>query len=184
MGEPLDNFDNLLAAIQVLNEQQGFDIALRHMTLSTAGLVPGIERLAKLAMPGLRLAVSINAPNDRLRSQLMPLNNTFPLARLKKSLTDFPLTRRGIFLFEYILIKDLNDSPAHADLLADFIHPLPVRLNLIAYNPVKGLDHESPSDEQMHEFADLLSARGIMVIKRWSRGRSVAAGCGQLGRNL
>jgi 23S rRNA (adenine2503-C2)-methyltransferase len=184
MGEPLDNFDNLLAAIQVLTEQQGFDIALRHMTLSTAGLVPGIERLAKLAMPGLRLAVSINAPNDRLRSQLMPLNNTFPLARLKKSLTDFPLTRRGIFLFEYILIKDLNDSPAHADLLADFIHPLPVRLNLIAYNPVKGLDHESPSDEQMHEFADLLSARGIMVIKRWSRGRSVAAGCGQLGRNL
>jgi len=184
MGEPLDNFDNLMGAIQVMNEQQGFDIALRHMTLSTAGLVPGIEQLAKLAMPGLRLAISINAPNDRIRSQLMPLNKTFPLARLKQSLTDFPLAKRGIFLFEYILIKGLNDSAIHADLLADFIHPLPVRLNLIAYNPVKGLDYESPSDGQMHEFADLLSARGIMVIKRWSRGRSVAAGCGQLGRNL
>ena len=183
MGEPLDNFDNLMGAIQVMNEQQGFDIALRHMTLSTAGLVPGIEQLAKLAMPGLRLAISINAPNDRIRSQLMPLNKTFPLARLKQSLTDFPLAKRGIFLFEYILIKGLNDSAIHADLLADFIHPLPVRLNLIAYNPVKGLDYESPSDGQMHEFADLLSARGIMVIKRWSRGRSVAAGCGQLGRN-
>lgn len=184
MGEPLDNFDNLMGAIQIMNEQQGFDIALRHMTVSTVGLVPGIERLGKLTMPGLRLAISINAPNDAIRSQLMPLNKTFPLARLKKSLTDFPLAKRGIFLFEYILIKGLNDSPVHAELLADFIHPLPVRLNLIAYNPIKGLDYASPSDGQMHEFADLLSARGIMVIKRWSRGRSVAAGCGQLGRNV
>jgi 23S rRNA (adenine2503-C2)-methyltransferase len=184
MGEPLDNFDNLMGAIRVMNEQQGFDIALRHMTVSTVGLVPGIERLGKLAMPGLRLAISINAPNDTIRSRLMPLNKIFPLARLKKSLTDFPLAKRGIFLFEYILIKGLNDSPVHADLLADFIHPLPVRLNLIAYNPVKGLDYASPSDGQMHDFADLLSARGIMVIKRWSRGRSVAAGCGQLGRNV
>jgi len=182
MGEPLDNFDNLVGAIQVMNEQQGFDIALRHMTLSTAGLVPGIERLAKLAMPGLRLAISINAPDDGIRSWLMPINKTFPLAHLKKSLMEFPLPKRGIFLFEYILIKGLNDSPAQADMLADFIHPLPVRLNLIAYNPVKGLDHETPSDTEMHSFADLLSARGIMVIKRWSRGRSVAAGCGQLGK--
>ncbi len=184
MGEPLDNFDNLMGAIQVMNEQQGFDIALRHMTLSTVGLVPGIERLAKLKMPGLRLAISINAPEDAIRSQLMPINNRFPLAALKKSLVDFSLPKRGIFLFEYILIKGLNDSPFHADLLADFINPLPVRLNLIAYNPVKGLDYESPSDGQMHAFADLLSARGIMVIKRWSRGRSVAAGCGQLGKHL
>ncbi|MBA3012403.1 MAG: 23S rRNA (adenine(2503)-C(2))-methyltransferase RlmN [Proteobacteria bacterium] len=183
MGEPLDNFDNLMGAIGVMNEQQGFDIALRHMTLSTVGLVPGIERLARLAMAGLRLAVSINAPDDATRSLLMPINTIFPLAHLKKSLINFPLPRRGVFLFEYILIRGLNDSPAHADLLADFIHPLPVRLNLIAYNPVKGLDHESPSDDQMHVFADLLSAKGIMVIKRWSRGRSVAAGCGQLGRN-
>ncbi len=93
MGEPLDNFDNLMGAIQVMNEQQGFDIALRHMTLSTAGLVPGIERLAKLAMPGLRLAISINAPNDTIRSLLMPLNKTFPLARLKKDLVaDFEVS--------------------------------------------------------------------------------------------
>ncbi len=182
MGEPLDNFANLMGAVQVMNEQQGFDIALRHMTLSTVGLVPGIEQLAKLDMPGLRLAISINAPDDATRSRLMPINNRFPLAALKKSLINFPLSKRGIFLFEYILIKGLNDSPVHADLLADFINPLPVRLNLIAYNPVKGLDYESPSDKEMHAFADLLSAKGIMVIKRWSRGRSVAAGCGQLGR--
>jgi 23S rRNA (adenine2503-C2)-methyltransferase len=182
MGEPLDNFDNLMGAIQVMNEQQGFDIALRHMTLSTVGLIPGIERLAKCDMPGLRLAISINAPDDEIRSRLMPINKVFPLAHLKKSLMDFPLPKRGIFLFEYILIKGLNDSPAQADLLADFIGPLPVRLNLIAYNPIKGLDYESPDEDQMYAFASLLSARGIMVIKRWSRGRSVSAGCGQLGK--
>ena len=183
MGEPLDNFDNLMGAIQVMNEQQGFDIALRHMTLSTVGLIPGIERLATLDMPGLRLAISINAPDDEIRSRLMPINEVFPLAHLKKSLMDFPLPKRGIFLFEYILIKGLNDSPAQADLLADFIGPLPVRLNLIAYNPIKGLDYESPDEDQMYAFASLLSARGIMVIKRWSRGRSVSAGCGQLGKS-
>ncbi len=183
MGEPLDNFDNLMGAIQVMNEQQGFDIALRHMTLSTVGLIPGIERLATFDMPGLRLAISINAPDDEIRSHLMPINEVFPLAHLKKSLMDFPLPKRGIFLFEYILIKGLNDSPAQADLLADFIGPLPVRLNLIAYNPVKGLDYESPDEGQMYAFANLLSARGIMVIKRWSRGQSVSAGCGQLGKS-
>ncbi len=184
MGEPLDNFDNLMGAILVMNEQQGFDIALRHMTLSTVGLVPGIEKLGKMKMPGLRLAISINAPDDVIRSQLMPVNKRFPLAALKKSLEDFPLPKRGIFLFEYILIKGFNDSLAHADMLADFITPLPVRLNLIAYNPVKGLDLQSPCDGDMHSFADLLSAKGIMVIKRWSRGRSVAAGCGQLGKHI
>ncbi|MCP3941776.1 MAG: 23S rRNA (adenine(2503)-C(2))-methyltransferase RlmN [Desulfobacteraceae bacterium] len=184
MGEPLDNFDNLMKAIQIINEQQGFDIALRHMTLSTVGLIPGIEKLAKMKMPGLRLAISINAPNNTIRSRIMPINTRFPLAALKKSLVDFPLAKRGIFLFEYILIKGLNDSKAHADMLADFITPLPVRLNLIAYNRIEGLEYDSPCDREMHAFADLLSAKGIMVIKRWSRGRSVAAGCGQLGRNI
>jgi 23S rRNA (adenine2503-C2)-methyltransferase len=184
MGEPLDNFDNVMGAIQVMNQQQGFDIALRHMTLSTVGLVPGIERLAKLDMKGLRMAISINAPDDAIRSRLMPVNNTFPMAALKKSLVDFPLPRRGIFLFEYILIKGVNDSPVHAKMLADFIDPLPVRLNLIACNQVKGLDYENPGDEKMNAFADLLSAKGIMVIKRWGKGRSVSAGCGQLGAHI
>ncbi len=181
MGEPLDNFENVMEAIQVMNQQKGFDIALRHMTLSTVGLVPGIERLAKMDMPGLRLAISINAPDDKIRSRLMPLNNYFPLAVLKKSLINFPLTKRGVFLFEYILIKGVNDSPSHAVMLAEYIKPLPVRLNLIAYNKITGLHYDSPSDAEMHEFANRLSAKGIMVIKRWSRGRSVGAGCGQLG---
>jgi 23S rRNA (adenine2503-C2)-methyltransferase len=184
MGEPFDNFAHVMEAIQIMNEQKGFDIALRHITLSTVGLVPGIEKLGQMKMKGIRLAISINAPDDKTRSQIMPINISMPLKALKKSLVNFPLPKRGVFLFEYILIQGLNDSPSHAELLADFINPLPVRLNLIPYNPVKGLDYESPCDEDMHKFADLLSAKGVFVIKRWSRGRSVSAGCGQLGRHV
>ncbi|WP_321492004.1 23S rRNA (adenine(2503)-C(2))-methyltransferase RlmN [uncultured Desulfobacter sp.] len=181
MGEPFDNFEALMTAVEVLSSQKGCDIALRHMTISTCGVVPGIERLAQMNLPNIRLAVSINGPDDATRSALMPVNRTWPLAALKKSLETYPLPPRGVFLFEYILIKGVNDAMDHARSLARFIHPLPVRLNLIPYNPVAGFDHLSPSDEQMHEFAQQLTDKGVFVIKRWSRGRSVSAGCGQLG---
>ncbi|MDD9302653.1 MAG: 23S rRNA (adenine(2503)-C(2))-methyltransferase RlmN [Desulfobacter sp.] len=184
MGEPFDNFDAVMAAVGIMNEQKGFDIALRHITLSTAGLVPGIERLGKMNLPGIRLAISVNGSDDNIRSSLMPVNNTWPMAALKNALMNYPLPKRGVFLFEYILIKGVNDSPAHAEHLAEFIHPLPVRLNLIPYNPIDAFDHESPGDEEMHTFADSLTQKGIFVIKRWSKGRSVSAGCGQLGKDI
>lgn len=183
MGEPFDNFDNVMDAVRIMNQQKGFDIALRHITLSTAGLVPGINRLAKMDMPGIRLAVSVNGADDVTRSRIMPVNRRYPLAELKKSLASYPLPKRGVFLFEYILIQGVNDSEEHAEQLADFIHPLPVRLNLIPYNRVSGFDHQSPSDGGMHEFAEQMYKRGVFVIKRWSKGRSVSAGCGQLGRD-
>ncbi len=184
MGEPFDNFDAVMTAVLVMNEQKGFNIALRHITLSTAGLVPGIERLAKMNIKGIRLAISVNGPDDKIRSGLMPVNNRWPMAELKKSLLNYPLPKRGVFLFEYILIKGVNDSRDNALRLAEFIHPLQVRLNLIPYNPIDAFDHESPCDEDMHAFADLLTEKGIFVIKRWSKGRSVSAGCGQLGKHL
>jgi 23S rRNA (adenine2503-C2)-methyltransferase len=182
MGEPFDNFDAVMAAVRVMQVQQGFGIALRHITISTAGLVPGIERLAEQNLPGIRLAVSINAPDNETRSRLMPVNRAWPLETLKAALSRFPLPHKGTFLFEYILIKGVNDTPAHAEQLAAFIHPLPVRLNLIPCNPVPGLGFESPSDEKMNQFSQHLVKQGIFVIRRWSKGRSVSAGCGQLGR--
>ena len=182
MGEPFDNFDAVMTAVEVLNNQKGCDIALRHMTISTCGVVPGIERLAQMNLPNIRLAISINGPDDVTRSALMPVNRRWPLGALKQSLEAYPLPPRGVFLFEYILIKGVNDSMDHAQALARFIYPLPVRLNLIPYNPVTGFDHQSPSDEQMHDFAQALTDQGVFVIKRWSRGRSVSAGCGQLGK--
>ena len=184
MGEPFDNFDAVMGAVAVMKEQRGFDIALRHITLSTSGLVPGINRLAGMNLPGIRLAVSVNAPDDATRSLLMPVNNRYNLHRLKESLLAYPLGSRGVFLFEYILIRGVNDSMAHARALAEFIGPLPVRLNLIPYNPIEAFDYQSPDDGEMHAFAQELTRRGIFVIKRWSKGRSVSAGCGQLGRHL
>jgi 23S rRNA (adenine2503-C2)-methyltransferase len=182
MGEPFDNFESVMGAVNVMTVQQGFNIALRHITISTAGLVPGIEKLAALNLPGIRVAVSINAPDNDTRSRLMPVNRAWPLETLKTALLRFPLPHKGTFLFEYILIKGVNDSPAHAEQLAAFIHPLPVRLNLIPCNPVPGLGFESPSDEQMNQFSQHLVKQGVFVIRRWSKGRSVSAGCGQLGR--
>ncbi len=182
MGEPLDNFAPVMAAVQIMHEQKGFDISLRHMTISTSGVVPGIRKLAGMNLAGIRLAVSVNAPDNPTRSQLMPVNKAWPLETLKKTLAAFPLPRKGTFLFEYILIKGVNDTKAHADRLADFIHPLPVRLNLIPCNPVPGLAHESPSDADMNRFSQHLVEKNIFVIRRWSKGRSVSAGCGQLGR--
>jgi 23S rRNA (adenine2503-C2)-methyltransferase len=183
MGEPFDNFDAVMAAVKVMLVQQGFDIALRHITISTAGLVPGIEKLAEQNLPGIRVAVSINAPDNETRSRLMPVNHAWPLETLKSALERFPLPHKGTFLFEYILIKGVNDTPAHAEQLVAFIHPLPVRLNLIPCNPVPGVSFVSPSDEQMNQFSQHLVKQGVFVIRRWSKGRSVSAGCGQLGRS-
>lgn len=181
MGEPFDNFEAVVQAIKIMNEQKGFDIALRHITVSTAGLTRGIEKLAALGMKGLRLAVSINSSDENTRSWLMPVNKTQSLALLKKTLQAFPLCKKETFLFEYILIKDFNDSMEDAVKLAEYIHPLPVRLNLIAYNPMDGFNYESPSDDSMYKFSDVLTQNGVFVVKRWSKGRSVGAGCGQLG---
>lgn len=183
MGEPFDNFDTVMEAVRVMNEQKGFDIALRHITVSTAGLVTGIDRLARMELGGIRLAISVNAADDATRSRLMPVNHAWPLARLRESLTRFPLSHRGTFLMEYILIKGVNDSAEDAEKLARFIGDLPVRLNLIPCNPIPGLSLESPADQDMNRFSEALTRQGIFVIKRWSKGRSVSAGCGQLGRD-
>ena len=180
MGEPFDNFDPVIRAMRIMNEQKGFDIAFRHITLSTAGLTNGIETLGNLNLPGLRLAVSINASDDKTRSWLMPMAGS--METLKKTLERFPLPKRGCFLFEYILIKGLNDSKKDAIRLSEYIKPLPVRLNLIPYNPVSRFNYKSPCDDDMKRFSDILTDNGIFVVKRWSKGRSVAAGCGQLGR--
>ena len=181
MGEPFNNFDNVISAVRIMNEQKGFDIALRHITVSTSGLVSGIEALGRLNMKGLRLAVSVNSADDNTRSFLMPVNQAHSLQALKMALKNFPLTRRECFLFEYILIKGLNDSESDAIKLAEYIHPLPVRLNLIPFNCVTGFNYESPCDDDMQKFAEILAGLGIFVIKRWSKGCSVSAGCGQLG---
>lgn len=181
MGEPLDNIDALVQAIRVLSDQRGFDISPRRMTISTAGIPEGIRRLGALGLPGLRLAISLNAANDTLRSQLMPVNRRYPLAKLKKALHDYPLKKKEVFFIEYVLLKGINDGPEHAAELAGFLEGLPVRVNVIGYNPGPGSRFESPGPEACRSFCDLLARAGVFVRLRTSKGQGIQAACGQLG---
>jgi 23S rRNA (adenine2503-C2)-methyltransferase len=181
MGEPLDNLDAVLKAAEVLADQRGFNIPLRRQTLSTVGLVPGMEKLGARRLKNLHLSVSLNAATNALRDVLMPVNRAFPLERLRKAIEDFPLPPGGAILLAYVLIPGVNDSREDAKALTAFASGLPVRINLIPYNPGREGKWPATEDEDIHRFGALLYEKGLFVRKRWSRGREVMAGCGQLG---
>jgi 23S rRNA (adenine2503-C2)-methyltransferase len=181
MGEPLDNFDNVMQALQVLSDQRGLNIAERRITLSTAGLVDGIERLIALNRPQLKLAVSLNAPCDAVRDTIMPINRRYPLTQLKRALKAVPLGRGNALFMEYVLIKGINDRPQHAAQLADYLRDLPAKLNLIAYNPRRQSPFEAPSAGDLARFQQTLIDNKIFVRVRGSKGGAIWAACGQLG---
>jgi 23S rRNA (adenine2503-C2)-methyltransferase len=180
MGEPLDNPDNLLAAMAVLNDQRGLDIALRRMTVSTVGLPAGIRRLGALAPLRPQLAVSLNAAEDTLRTLLMPINARYSLTALMAALQEYPLPARGTFLFAYVLIPGVNDGDHRARALAKLLEPLPAKINLIPFNPGRDTSYRAPTEEQIQPFAATLKQRGLTVIRRTTRGLDLMAACGQL----
>jgi len=184
MGEPLDNLDNVIQAVRVIIDQRGFSIPPSHVSISTAGHVDGLQRLAGIRPAKLRLAVSLNAVTDDLRDRLMPINRRYPLAQLKSALMDFPASKRDFILIGYVLLPGVNDSAEDADRLAGFVEGLPVRVNLIGYNGVDGSPFTTPDDAEMTAFRDRLVERNIFVRIRQSRGRNVMAACGQLGAEL
>jgi 23S rRNA (adenine2503-C2)-methyltransferase len=184
MGEPLDNLDHVIQAVRVLEDQRGLNIAKRRITLSTAGLVDGIRRLAALNWPQLKLAVSLNAGDDAVRSALMPVNRRYPMAELKSALRDYPLARGNVLLIEYVLIKGVNDRSEDARRLAEYLQDLPVRVNLIACNPRRGTDLEAPAEADILRFLEWLTRYKLFVRRRRSKGAAVGAACGQLGRSL
>ncbi len=184
MGEPLDNLDNVVQALRVISDQRGLDIPLSHITLSTAGHADGLARLAALNLTRLRLAVSLNAADDVLRSSLMPINNKYPLSRLRQELLSFPLCKGGIIFVEYVLLAGINDSLEHARSLARFLDGLPVRVNVIAYNGDGSTVYGTPPPEQVRQFCSWLAGEKIFVRARQSRGQSIMAACGQLGASL
>lgn len=181
MGEPLDNLDNLLQAIRVLTDQRGLDIARRYITVSTAGLTAGIERLARSDVAPVNLAVSLNASNDTIRSQLMPINRAIPMAALRGSLMRYPLAKKAALFVEYVLIEGVNDRDRHAVELAGYLAPLRAKLNLIACNPAPGSGFKPPSRETFERFHASLVARKVFVRRRGERGARIMAACGQLG---
>ncbi len=182
MGEPFDNFDNVIQAVRVMNDQRGLDIALRYVTVSTAGRIDGIAKLARLGMPHLKLAVSLNAPQDGLRTRLMPLNRTVPLDRLQRALQDYPLKKNYAIMVAYVLIPGINDGDACVTALAEWLAPLRAKVNLIPFNPGPDTPYRPPLECEMDQFRGKLIRAGINVQKRAPRGRNLMAACGQLGR--
>ena len=181
MGEPFDNFANVIQAVRVMNDQRGLDIALRYITVSTAGLIDGIEKLARLEMPHLKLAVSLNAPEDRLRTRLMPLNRKAPLERLQQALMAYPLKKGYALMVAYVLIPGVNDSDACVVRLAEWLAPLSAKINLIPFNPGPDGPYRPPTAAELDGFRQKLIRIGINVQKRAPRGRDLMAACGQLG---
>jgi 23S rRNA (adenine2503-C2)-methyltransferase len=179
MGEPLANFRNVIPAIQIFLDDLGFDISRRRVTLSTSGLVPQIYKLAEEV--NCALAVSLHAPNDELRSQLVPINRKHNIAELLDACWHYLDEQNGRSVtFEYVMLEGLNDQVAHAIELAKLLRDRPAKLNLIPFNPFPGTNYRRSSQATIERFRDELNERGIIATIRKTRGEDIDAACGQL----
>ena len=185
MGEPFLNYDNFMAAVRLLVREVG--LSPRRMTVSTSGIVPGIERFA-LEPPDVRpkLAISLNAPNDAIREEIMPINRKWPIASIIEAVRRIPLRPRERITFEYVLLGGVTDRPEHASEVARLVRRsgLPAKVNLIAWNPGPGIAYDLPSPEAVAAFHKLLIDEGIPTHIRQPRGRDIFAACGQLKRTV
>jgi len=181
MGEPFLNFENLIKAVRLL--VKGVGVPETRMTVSTAGVVPRIYDLgAEPVRP--KLAISLNAPNDELRTLIMPLNKKWNLEKLLAAAREFPLRNRERLTFEYVLLRGINDSDAHARELAELVRGIKAKVNLIALNPGPGIDFKTPEELRVFEFQKILTDAGVPAYVRRPRGRDIYAACGQLKRTI
>lgn len=182
MGEPLANLRNVLDALDVARDSEyGLGISPRRITISTVGLPPAIDKLAEAHSP-FQLAISLHAPNDELRTRLVPVNKNIGIEAIMAATERyFAVTSRRL-TFEYVLLKDLNDSPQCALQLVQLLRRRTAMLNVIPYNPVPGLPYETPSSESILEFRRILMEGGINVMFRQRKGNDIQAACGQLRR--
>lgn len=181
MGEPFLNYDNFMKAVRLLVKYVG--IAEPRMTVSTAGIVPRIHDFGLEPMRP-KLAISLNASNDELRSRLMPLNRKWNLEKLLAAARDFPLRPRERITFEYVLLREVNDGAEHATEVVELLRGIRAKLNLIALNPGPGIGFATPADERVVIFQKILRKAGIPAFVRRPRGRDIYAACGQLKRTV
>jgi 23S rRNA (adenine2503-C2)-methyltransferase len=179
MGEPLHNYDNTMKALRMLHAEEGLAISPRRITLSTVGIVPGLDRLAREPlMPNL--AISLHATTEEQRTALVPPNAKYSLAAILDACRRFPLKRRSRITFEYVLLNGVNDTPEDARRLAKLLSGIKAKVNLIPLNAAPGIPFERPSDARVDRFAQILADRHLTVSVRKSRGRDIRAACGQL----
>ncbi len=177
-GEPLLNYDATMAAVRILLDPKGVALAPRHVTLSTSGIVPGIERLGREKIRP-SLAISLNASNDEQRNALMPINRKYPLDALLDACRNYPLRPREYFTFEYVLLGGVNDTPEDARRVARLIAHIRAKVNLIPWNP-GNLPYRAPTPESIEAFQRILMEKKVPTFIRYSRGQDVFAACGQL----
>jgi 23S rRNA (adenine2503-C2)-methyltransferase len=179
MGEPLANFDNVVAAMRLMLDDAAYGLSRRRVTLSTSGLVPAMDRLRD-TLP-VALAVSLHAPNDALRDKLVPINRKYPIRELLAACVRYSeKAPRDFIMFEYVLLDGVNDSPAHARELASVVADVPCKINLIPFNPFEGSGYERSSHDAVERFRDILLKAEITTTVRRTRGDDIDAACGQL----
>lgn len=183
MGEPLDNYDNVLKFLELISDENGLNIGMRHISLSTCGIVPKIYKLLEENLQ-LTLSVSLHAPYDELRSSMMPVNKKWGIAELMAACKAYTRQTSRRISFEYSLVKGVNDSPECARLLAELLHGMLCHVNLIPVNEVSETGCKKSSPESVRKFAEILSDKGFAVTVRRELGADINAACGQLRRNV
>jgi len=187
MGEPFLNYQNVIGAIKILNDKEGFNLGARHFSISTVGIVEGIEKLAKEELQ-INLAISLHAPNDELRSKLMPINKKYPIKKILNAIDDYIAKTRRRVMFEYIMINNLNDSEENAKTLAKLMKKPLYFVNLISYNLTRRSLGEggptgifkSSSSPRIKKFKEILEKEGVIVTQRYRFGKDIEGACGQL----
>ncbi len=177
MGEPFLNYDNVISAIKILNDKDCFGLGARHFSISTIGIIDGIKKLANEKME-INLAISLHAPNNDLRQELMPINQTYPIEEILSAVENYIKKTKRRVMFEYLMIKGINDSLEQAEQLAYSMKKPLYIVNLISYNPTGKF--ESSSADVIRKFKEFLERRGIIVTQRYSFGKDIKAACGQL----
>jgi 23S rRNA (adenine2503-C2)-methyltransferase len=178
MGEPLLNFDNVITAVSLMQDDFAFALSKRRVTLSTAGVVPGLRRLAEVT--DISLALSLHAPDDALRDRLVPLNRKYPIAEVIEACREYVGDGRRRVTVEYVMLDGINDNDAQARALARLLRRLPCKINLIPFNPFPAAQYRRSSPERIDRFRDILHRAGIVTITRKTRGDDIDAACGQL----
>ena len=178
MGEPLDNIDNLVRVINILTDPNYIGLSPKRVTVSTSGLVPKIKELGEKV--SVNLAVSLNAPRDELRDEIMPINKRYPINELLDASVNFPVPNRKYLMFEYVVLKDVNDSDSDAHTLGRLLKGIKCKINLIPFNEAQPLPYKSPSWERVLKFQEILISYKINVRIRKSRGSDILGACGQL----
>ena len=182
MGEPLDNYDNLIKAISIINDPKGIGAGARRITVSTCGIIPGIEKLKNFPLQ-INLSISLHATNDFLRSSIMPINKKYPLEKLMRTCESYIENKKRILTLEYVLIRDVNDSKNDAEGLAAIAGRLRAKVNIIPYSVTEYARFEAVDKERISRFIDVLQKNRVNVTCRESKGKDIKAACGQLAGN-